>query len=96
MADHRGKIAAGRISRHGDTVSIDAEPQCIGRNPLGCGQCIFDGRGEFVLRRETIVDRYHATTALVGKHSAHCVMGVEVAEDPRAAMKINDGGERIA
>ena len=63
-------------------------------HPAGGGQAIVDRHRKRKLGREAIVDRDHGAARLHGQIATQHIMGVEVADHPAAAMKIDQHRQR--
>ena len=54
------------------------------------------GRREGVFRREPVVDRDDGALRLVGERAAAGVLAIEVADDPAAAVEVDEQGQAVA
>ena len=85
--NHRGEIAAGAVAADAQPRRVDAELSCIVGDPFRRGDDVLDAGGKFVLGREPVIDGNDNELTFVGQLTAHHVMGIEIADDPAAAMK---------
>ena len=84
---HGGEIAAGAVAADQQVPGVDAELASVVGNPLRRGDGVIGGGGEFVLRREAVIDGDHDQLALMGQLLADHFMGIEIADHPAAAVK---------
>ena len=84
---HGGEIAAGAVAADQQVRGVDAELFGVGGNPFRGGDGVVGGGGEFVFRREAVVDGDHDQLALMGQLLADHFMGIEIADHPAAAVK---------
>ena len=83
------QIAAGAIARDHHLTIIGRECIEVIDDPARCGHGIFMGSREGVLRRQTIIYRHDRAPRFRGYQQAKGMMGIEVADSPAAAVKIN-------
>src|SRR5580700_6005268 len=93
---HRGEIAAGAVAADGEALAVDAEGYGLPRDPRSRREAILDRCRKFVFRSEAVIDRDDDASRPIGKMAAEAVMGVEIADDPAAAMEVDEGGKGAA
>src|SRR6185437_4255413 len=91
-----GKRAPGGIAADRNPVGVDTDMRRVGADPSERCERVVDGRGIFVLRRETIVDGDNAKSAFVRHDAAQAVMGLDVADHEPAAVIVDQRRHRIA
>ena len=92
--DHRRQVAARAVAADRQARRIEPERAGLRAHPARGGVGVFDGRGEAVLRRHAVVDRHHRAARAVGQLAAQRVMRVEIADDPAAAVVVDQHRQR--
>ena len=88
------QVASGARSSHGDSGRVHPDGRGVLRYPFGRGIAVLDRRRELVLGGQAVVDG-HDGTSRSGDDVAHGpVVGLDVANDPAAAVEIDEDGKR--
>jgi hypothetical protein len=91
---HRGEVAAGAVAADREPRRIDAERGRMALDPSSGGDAVVDGGWKAMLRPHPVVDRHHRAARAVGELAAQGVVGVEVADDPAPAVKVDERRQR--
>ena len=83
------QVAPSAIPREYHLAVVGRECVEVIDDPARCGHGIFMGSREGVLRRQTVIDRHDRAPRFRGQQQAKGMMGIEVADRPAAAVKIN-------
>ena len=97
LADDGREVAAGRVARDRQPRRVGAEQRGVRVRPARRGERVVGRRGEAVLRREPVADVQHDGARGVGERPADAVVRVDRAEQPAAAVEVDDerrGGRR--
>ena len=87
--DDRRQVAAGTVAADREAIGIEAECGGLLAHPPRCRDAVVDGRGKTVLGRHPIVHRNDRAAGAIGQLAAQRVVGVEVTDDPAAAVKVD-------
>ena len=90
QTDHGRKVAAGAVATDREPVAVDAYRGARFGDPSGGGEAVVDSRREFVLGRQAVIDRNDRAACGVGEVTAQAVIAIKVADNPAAAMKIDE------
>ena len=106
----RGAAVRARRARAGRPPPRDSRRRCrprpraalasppssagIRRRPAGRGPGVVDGGRKLVLRRQAIVDGQDDGPRAVAERATDHVLGIEIADDPAAAVEEDDDRER--
>ena len=87
---HRGgEVAAGAVAADADAGRVDADLGGVVEGPAGGGQGVVVAGGEGVFGREAVVHRQDLGAGVGGEAAAVGVVSLEVADDPAAAVEID-------
>ena len=89
---HSGEVATGTVTCHGQARGIETQGGAVGQHPAQHRQGVVDGSGKAVLGGQAVIDGQHGAVRSIGHLPAQRVMGVEIADDPTAAVQVE--GER--
>lgn len=91
--DDGGEGGARAVAADGEAGGVDAEGRGVGGDPEGGGLGVFDGGGEGIFGGESIIDGGDGDSGGVGDGAAEVVVGGEAADDPAAAVEIDERWE---
>lgn len=80
------QVSTGRVTAHGKAARVAADLDGVLVHPLEGGPAILDRGRVGVLGRQPVVHRDHHGIGLYRRGAGHRVVGVQVADDPSAAM----------
>ncbi|KTB78483.1 hypothetical protein AO069_03410 [Pseudomonas syringae pv. syringae PD2774] len=95
-ARHCRQATPGAVSDNTDTTTVKSQFFGVIKYPTTGSNCVLRASRERMLRRKPIIYGYHNTATRVGKPATNLVMGVKAADDPTAAMKVDQSALRIA
>src|SRR5690606_4720797 len=91
-----GDLPAGAVAGDADAGGVQAERGGAGGDPADGGDGVVDGGGVGVLGRAAVPDRHPGDAAGPCQRPHDRVVGVDVAEDPAAAVEVDQGGRGTA
>ena len=98
LGDDGSQVAAGAVARDRDEGGVGADALGMGGALLGDPLCggvgVFSGGGIAVFGRQAVIDGDDGAADAVGQRAADGVVGVQVADDPAAAVVVDDGRQR--
>ena len=96
LADDRGEVAAGRVAGDGEAARVGAEQRGVRVRPAGGGERVVGGGREASLGREAVADVEDDGARGVRERPADAVVRVDRAEQPAAAVEVDDERQRVS
>ena len=96
LRDDGGEVAAGGVARDRHPARVGAELGGVLRGPLRRRPRVVDGGRELRLRRQPVADVQHDRARRVGQRAADRVVRLVRAEQPAAAVEVDDEAEALA
>jgi len=93
--DGSGEVAAGAVAADGQAGGITAELAAVLGDPLDRGVAVFETGRESELGGEAVLDRDDDAGGQVGEGPAGVVVGLDAADDPAAAVVVDEDRERL-
>ena len=94
LRDDGGEITARAVAADADIARFHAERACILLGPFIGSHGIIDGGGEFMLRRQAVIDGEDGAIGDFGKDRTEGVAGIEIADHAAAHVKIDEARQR--
>src|SRR5215510_3872794 len=100
VARHLGhdcrEVPSGAIAPDGNTPRVAANSRGVGCHPAGGGVTVFWSGGEFMLWRQTVLHGHHEASGRIRQGATRRVVGLEIANDPPATMKVDQHRKRAS
>ena len=84
------RFPPARVAADREPLRVAAKPFGVRVRPVGGSERVVERRGKRVLGREAVVDREHRVTARHRKTATGCVVRVEIADHPAAAVEVDE------
>src|SRR5262245_25835895 len=100
VARHLGhdcrEVPSGAIAPDGHTPWLPANSRRVGRHPAGGCVTVFWSGGEFMLWGQTVLHGHHEASGCIRQGTTRRVVGLEIANDPPATMKVDQHRKRAS